>query len=183
MSLWALMLACAPRVGPVMAPPAAPPAADPPAAAAAAPVAATAPQPLSYPLDYVPLDLAGTPMPFSRWEGRVVMVNLWASWCPPCLHELPALRQVHEAHAAAGLVLVGLAIDDTAAGASQAFLERELKWPVAMDQGTHAGPIFGTNELPTTLLYGPDGALVWKHAGPLQADDPDLAAALAELLD
>ena len=153
-----------------------PPAPVPPAPVPPAPVSSA-----RFPVTYAPLDPSGQPVPFSQWDGQPVLVNLWASWCPPCLEELPALRAVHDAWAPAGLVVVGLAIDDPPARVLATADARGMTWPQALDGSNRASVTFDTVELPTTLLYGPDGRLLYKHVGVLLADDPALLAVLRQL--
>ncbi|MCK6507465.1 TlpA family protein disulfide reductase [Myxococcota bacterium] len=157
----------------------------PPAPAASAPTAvavAAAPAP-TFPLAYTPVDPTGAPVPFAQWAGRPVLVNLWATWCPPCHEELPALLAVQREHAPRGLVLVGLAVDDPPARVLATTDARGITWPQALDGSNRASVTFDTVELPTTLLYGPDGALLYKHVGVLSADDPALQQALSQALD
>lgn len=143
---------------------------------AAAPLAPDLPQGL------VLTGLDGATIDFDALRGKPVLVNLWASWCPPCLVELPQLKAVHETWAPRGLVVVGLAIDDQPGKVRQRISQHGLTWPVAFDSSSHASPAFGTDELPTTLLYDGQGRARWQHKGELSAQDPALLRVLAELL-
>lgn len=58
-------------------------------------------------------DLAGEPVSLESFRGKVVIVNFWASWCAPCIEELPALKRVHESLAESGVVVLGVGIDDS----------------------------------------------------------------------
>lgn len=58
------------------------------------------------------VDASGTPQPLGQWRGKVLVVNFWASWCPPCLEEMPALNQLHRQYAAKGMQLVGISAED-----------------------------------------------------------------------
>lgn len=172
-----LLAACAARVAPP--PPAPPPPAPPPAAAAPPPVAAAP----AFPAAYAPPGPDGAPVAFGQWAGQPVLVNLWASWCPPCIEELPALRALHAQWAPRGLVVVGVAIDDQPARVLATADARGMAWPQALDGSNRASLVFDTTELPTTLLYGPDGALRYKQVGVLAAQDPALEQALAQAVE
>lgn len=104
--------------------------------------------------------------------GRPVLVNFFASWCPPCEVEHPVLMNL----AAQGIPVVGIAYKD-APPQTQAFLER-LGDPFTehlVDRDGRAGVEFGVTGVPETYLIGADGVILAKHAGPLTAED---AAAL-----
>jgi len=59
-------------------------------------------------------DEQGVPQPLAQWKGKVLVVNFWATWCPPCLKEIPELRRVQEKLGPAGVQVVGIAVDDKA---------------------------------------------------------------------
>ena len=62
--------------------------------------------------DFVLPDLEGRPRELSEWNGRVVVLNFWATWCGPCVHEIPMLNELQNAFEDRGLQIIGIAIDD-----------------------------------------------------------------------
>lgn len=134
------------------------------------------------PAPYARPALGGGEIDLGALRGRPVLVSLWATWCPPCLQELPAIAALHAGWAPRGLQVVALAIDDPPARVAVRARELGITWPVAFDAAATASPAFGTDELPTTILYDAQGHRVWSHEGPLAAEDPALLAALAALL-
>lgn len=58
------------------------------------------------------VDASGTPHPLAQWQGNVLVVNFWASWCPPCRDEMPALSAFQQKYAAKGVQLVGISAED-----------------------------------------------------------------------
>lgn len=96
-------------------------------------------------------------------RGRVVFVNVWATWCPPCRAEMPALQQLADAYAAEGLVMLGLSVDRGPAEAVDAFLaERGITYPVAIVRGDVIDAFGGVRGYPTSFLV--DKAGVVRHA-------------------
>lgn len=71
-------------------------------------------------------DLEGRPQPFAQWDGKVRVINYWATWCPPCIEEMPMFSRLQEQYAARGVQFVGIGMDEV--GKMQAFVQ---KTPVA----------------------------------------------------
>jgi thiol-disulfide isomerase/thioredoxin len=65
--------------------------------------------------EFAMLDLAGQTRNIKEWQGKVVLLNFWATWCPPCLEEIPSLIELQDSYGALGLQIVGIAVDDTQA--------------------------------------------------------------------
>jgi thiol-disulfide isomerase/thioredoxin len=96
-------------------------------------------------------------------RGRVVFVNVWATWCPPCRAEMPALQQLADAYAAEGLVMLGLSVDRGPANTVDAFLaERAITYPVAIVGSDVIDAFGGVRGYPTSFLV--DKAGVVRHA-------------------
>ncbi len=102
----------------------------------------------------------------ARHRGQVVLVNLWATWCPPCREEMPALQQF--ARQNAGRVTV-LGIDQgESAGVAAAFARsRGVTFPVLVDEKQQYGRTYAAVGLPTTVIVGRDGHVVRGIDGPL----------------
>ena len=108
--------------------------------------------------------------------GRPVLVNLWASWCGPCIEEMPELQRFHAAQGANGTQVVGIALDDPAA--VEAFLRRiPVSYPILLDTpgpadaGVRLGNPAGV--LPYTALVGADGRLLRQKIGPFAHGEID----------
>jgi thiol-disulfide isomerase/thioredoxin len=128
-------------------------------------------------------DLSGEQVSLERWQGQVLVVNLWASWCPPCREEIPGLVRAQQKFASNGVQIVGIAFD-SAAKSRQAAGELGINYPVlvagmeAIDLVRKVGN--RTGGLPYTLVLDRQGAPVAAHLGILS--EADLERILAPLL-
>ena len=118
-------------------------------------------------------DPDGRPQSLARWDGRLVLLNFWASWCAPCVEEMPLLDRTQQRLASRGLQVVGIAADG--ADATRAFLrEHPVAYPVLVDdpdaaraRGGDTSNVFGNNRdvLPYSVLVGRDGRIVAQRYG------------------
>lgn len=148
-------------------------AADPAAAQAPAAVDATPPVTVQS-AEYPQLDLAtidGGRYMLAEHRGRWVVVNFWATWCAPCLKEMPELSAMHSLRA--NVEVVGLAYEDTSAEELRAFLAaRPVTYPVAIADPYAPPADFATPRgLPMTFLIAPDGKLAHQFLGPVTASE------------
>ncbi|PZN09845.1 MAG: alkyl hydroperoxide reductase [Bacillota bacterium] len=129
----------------------------------AAPVAVGTPAP-----DFELRDLKGRTVRLSDFRGKVVFLNFWATWCPPCRQEMPEIRRLVEKNPA-DVVVVGVNTSDTASPAEvQAFMEQNgYRWLVLYDEGSLVGRQYGVVYLPTSYFIGPDGTVRGKYIGPM----------------
>jgi len=113
-------------------------------------------------------DLDGRPEGMSRWRGQLVVVNFWATWCAPCVEEMPDLQRVHDEYAMQGVTVVGLGID--APSALKRFRdEHGLSLPLyaAGASGSEVGRLLGnaSGALPYTVLVDRNGRIVQARLG------------------
>lgn len=99
-------------------------------------------------------------------RGEPVVLNAWASWCPPCREEAPTLERVSNDLAAEGVQFVGIVSDDTAAAATDYAEEVGLDFPHALDDGSFDRS-YVISVLPTTYILDAEGRMVAKHSGPI----------------
>ncbi len=113
-------------------------------------------------------DATGTPLPLARFAGRPLVVNFWATWCPPCIEEMPELSDLHRDLAPRGLAMLGIGID-TAAKIAEFAAKSPVSYPlvVAGMGGTEIGRRFGNQAgvLPYTVLVGRDGRIAHRLLG------------------
>ncbi|MCL6741373.1 TlpA family protein disulfide reductase [Sphingomonas sp. RB56-2] len=119
----------------------------------------------------------------ARFKGTPVLVNLWASWCAPCIKELPTLQQLEQANADAGkLGIIAVSQDMAPQGSVEAFLgERDIgRFAAYHDADMKLSSALGVQIMPTTILYDADGKEVWRYIGDLDWTSAEAAKLLAE---
>ena len=125
-------------------------------------------------------DLDGRPIRLEELRGRVVWLNFWASWCPPCQQETPILRALDEAYRDRGLSIVGVSVQETSPDDVAAYAERyALDYTIGFDGSGHILRAYKVFALPTQFFLGPDGRIVHVVNGPV---DQAGATALIESL-
>ena len=106
-------------------------------------------------------DLDGKTQSISQWQGKVLVVNFWASWCPPCRAEMPGFVDLQKKYAGRGLVFVGIALDSPdKAGAFARSIG--VNYPVLVDQDSS---VLNLSALPYTVVFDRKGGLAATHAG------------------
>jgi thiol-disulfide isomerase/thioredoxin len=127
-------------------------------------------------------DLSGQPRRLAEWQGRVLLVNFWATWCAPCREEIPLLVEARQKYALAGVEIVGIAVDN-AAKVGEYARSMSISYPVliaeadGLDLMRQLGNSGGG--LPYTVIADRQGALVHRKLGALKK--PDLEGILGKL--
>jgi thiol-disulfide isomerase/thioredoxin len=116
--------------------------------------------------DFTLQDLSGRPVRLSEHRGKVVFVNFWASWCPPCVEELPSILRLHQAMAGRNFEVLAVSEDDTLADVRKFFAGNPPPFPVLMDDGQQVTRTWGTSKFPETYVVDAEGRIVAKFIGP-----------------
>lgn len=164
-----LAAACAPRDAAIAD------SASPPAAADDGTVAIGAPAPA-----YRAVSLDGDSVSLAAHRGKVVLLNVWATWCHPCRDEIPELRQIHARYRDRGLELIGVSVDTEGSDdAIRDFMrEFQMAYPVWRDPAERVSAQFLVLGVPATFLIDRQGVLRWRKTGPILPNDTSLTAAI-----
>ena len=123
--------------------------------------------PLSgYAADFSLKDTQGKTHRLADYRGKWVLINFWATWCPPCVTEIPELTRLHNAHKDNDLVVIGIAMDSGSRKRVVDFAKaRGISYPVVMGNQEIAAQIGEMEVLPTSYLYAPNGEQVSYQPG------------------
>jgi thiol-disulfide isomerase/thioredoxin len=110
-------------------------------------------------------DMQGHEQRLQDYRGKWVLVNFWATWCPPCLEEIPDLISLSEAHKNKDLAVIGVALDSTRDSVTEFVAKRKISYPVVFGDYDLAAQVGEVDALPTSYLYDPSGKLVSYQQG------------------
>lgn len=130
--------------------------------------------------DFTLNDLNGNKVTLSSMKGRVVMVEFWATWCPPCKESIPELNKLYNKYKDKGFTVLAISVDKGLDSAELAGFARDysLTYPVLLDNGK-ASSSYGVGSIPTSFMIDKNGRMVSKHMG----YDPDLLESLSKEIE
>jgi thiol-disulfide isomerase/thioredoxin len=133
-------------------------------------------------ISFAPEDGSATSL--DNWKGRVVLVNLWATWCAPCRKELPELVALHEKHGPQDFTVLGVSVDRPGARGRLEAMVRQfgLGYPIVHDPDGTGLDAFAIQGYPTSFLIGRDGTLLWRRDGIIETNDGELEGQLKAAL-
>ncbi|MBI1964612.1 MAG: TlpA family protein disulfide reductase [Betaproteobacteria bacterium] len=129
-------------------------------------------------------DGAGRKLTLADFRGKVVLLNVWATWCPPCRREMPALDRLQQQLGGPGFEVVALSIDSDGLPAVREFyLETGVSnLGIYVDKPMKATSTLGATGLPTTLLINAQGREIGRKLGPAEWDSPEVVATIRQYL-
>ena len=131
------------------------------------------------------LDPDGRPIKLDAYRGSLVLLNLWATWCAPCVKELPSLDRLQAELGGDRFRVVLVSVDRKGLEVAAPFLERVgvRTLRTAADPKSELARAFGTSGLPTSILIGPDGRVLGRMLGDAEWDSPEAKALIRHYLD
>lgn len=116
-------------------------------------------------------DINGNKVNLASYQGKWVVVNYWATWCPPCIVEMPELQSFHDEHVNKDAIVIGINTELIGKQQLQSFLEDYfITYPVFRSKPTQQSELGLIPGLPTTFLVTPEGEVVARQVGPVTRD-------------
>ena len=127
--------------------------------------------------------LDGPTLQLSAYRGRVVVVNFWATWCPPCVEEMPSLNRFTERFGPKGVAVLAVSVDEDEQALRSFAAKYQLKMAILRDPGRKVSASYHTFQYPETYILDRQGRLVQKVIGGYDWDSPQLASFFEGLLN
>lgn len=127
--------------------------------------------------------LDGKQTRLSSLRGHVVVLNFWATWCPPCVDEAPSLNDLEQRIAPRGGMVLGVSVDDDQAAYDDFLKTYSIDFPTYRDTSKQIAPGYGTTMFPETYIVNKEGRLDRKIVGPQDWTSPEMIAYLNAVLN
>jgi peroxiredoxin len=134
--------------------------------------------------DFTFQDLDGKEVSLSDYRGRVVFVNIWATWCPPCIEEAPSIEKLYNTLKDDQFKILAVSIDSKGREAVVPFMKKyNLTYPVLFDPEGKIGELYGLTGVPESFVIDKKGIVVKKVIGPIDWAAPDVIRFFQELIN
>lgn len=129
-----------------------------------------------------PITVAGKSENLSDLKGKVVVLNFWATWCPPCVEETPALNRLQKYIDSRNGMILGVSVDEDAAAYEKFLKDQAVVFPTYRDASKKSAADYGTTMYPETYVIDRHGKIARKIIGAQQWDSPEMLAYFDALL-
>lgn len=116
------------------------------------------------------------------YQGKYLLLNFWATWCPPCRAEMPSLGELQKLFADQPFEVIALSIDDDWKSVEQFFEKLPAQLTVGWDRGGEVASQYGTYRLPESYLISPDGKVIKRYIGPRDWVNPKVVSEIRQYL-
>ena len=129
--------------------------------------------------DFTLNDLSGRPVQLSSLRGKVVLLNFWATWCPPCREEVPSMVVLNQAMQGKAFQMLAVSVDEGGKDAVESFFRKGgVALPTLLDADGKVSRLYGTTGVPETFILDGKGVIVKKVMGPMDWSSSEVIAAL-----
>ena len=140
-------------------------------------------EPLAIPVDVTLPDLNGRQVRLPDFKGKVIFLNFWTTWCPPCREEMPAMEKLHRWLKHKAFIMVAIDMQEPASKVEAFFKEYKLTFMALLDSSGEVGLLFGIRSIPTTLILDKNGMIIGIAIGPRDWADKKSIALFEYLID
>jgi peroxiredoxin len=127
--------------------------------------------------------LDGKMVSLTDYKGKVVFLNIWATWCPPCREEMPSMEKLYQQLKGEDFEILAVSVDTSGANAVAPFMkEYELSFPALLDAGGTIQNLYGTTGLPESFIIGKEGIIEKIVIGPMDWSTPEVVRFFRNLL-
>ena len=133
--------------------------------------------------DFTLKNLEDKTVRLAEFRGKFVLLNFWATWCPPCVREMPSMQRLAERFKDRPFVVLGISLDAEGASKVKPFIERlGVTFPIALDPESRVSGIYGANQLPATFLIDPLGRVIMAAKGERDWSSEEIVGYLEEVV-
>lgn len=132
--------------------------------------------------DFTLKDLKGNSVTLSSLKGKVVLLNFWATWCPPCVAEMPEFNKLHRKMGPRGLEIVSVSTDNSISYTKDFVSKHNIEFRVLYDENRTVTKLYKVFSMPTTFLIDKNGVIVEKFFGDYEWADSDMLKKIEKLL-
>ena len=128
-------------------------------------------------------DLTGKKVSLSDYRGRVVFLNIWATWCSPCVEEMPSMEKLYKQFKSDQFEIMAVSIDTEGVKVVTPFMKKlNLTFPALLDRKGKIRNIYGVTGIPESFIIDKNGIIIKKVIGPLDWSKPDVSRFFEDLL-
>jgi peroxiredoxin len=139
------------------------------------------PQPGDAAPDFTLPTLTEQPVSLRNYRGNVVIVNFWATWCPPCLEEIPSLKEFAERLRGLRVTVIGVSVDQDRPALERFVAHAQLPFPIARDPDQAVASRYGTFKFPESYVIDSEGRIAQKIIGAIDWQDPRIISFVSKL--
>ena len=115
------------------------------------------------------------------YRGKIVVLNFWATWCPPCVEEMPSLVQLQQRFKAKGVTVLGVSVDADGDAYHRFITDHKIDFLTVRDADQKSNNLYGTFKFPETYIIDRDGTVRRKFIGPVDWNQPEIVDFLSKL--
>lgn len=133
--------------------------------------------------DFTLTDLEGRTWTLSALKGQVVFINFWATWCPPCVSEMPSMQNLYDTLPKDQFRMLAVLYSDEVDNAKDFSEKLDITLPILVDEGNRVGMQYGLTGVPETFILDKQGIIRETHKGPAEWDSAEVIHMLREYMD